>query len=92
MSTAILGVIVNYRRSKARQYNNQVLIKILTPTQNLGALVGAKAIVKDKYGNLYKGKIIKIHSWRNQVVRAIFNPNIPGQVLGERVMIVPRSP
>jgi len=82
---------MNYRRSKARQYNNQVLIKILTPVENLGALVGAKVIAKDKHGNSYKGKIIKVHSWRNQVVRAVFNPNIPGQVLGETAVIIPRK-
>jgi len=91
MSASILGIVMNYRRSKARQYNNQVLIRVLMPVQNLGALIGAKVIAKDKYGNLYKGKIIKVHSWRNQVVRAIFNPNIPGQVLGESVVIIPKK-
>lgn len=91
MSVSILGIIMNYRRSKVRQYNNQVLIKVLTPVSNLGALVGTRVIAKDKYGNSYKGKIIKVHSWRNQIVRAIFNPNIPGQILGETVVIIPKK-
>ncbi len=87
----ILGVVVSYRRSKHRQYNNQVLVKVVSPIENIGSLIGSKVIVRDKYGNEYRGKVVKIHSWRNGVLRVVFKPNIPGQVLGEMALILPRG-
>lgn len=80
-----IGVIVSYRRGCARQYNDQVLVKVFTDRKSIGLLVGAKAIAKDSYGNIYRGKVLKIHSYRNPTVIVKFKPNIPGQLLGAPV-------
>jgi large subunit ribosomal protein L35Ae len=86
--TKFVGVIKSYRRSGARQYNEQVLVQVFTDPKLVGSLVGAKVIARDKYGNVYRGKVIKVHSFKNCVVVVRFKPNIPGQLLSSRVEIL----
>lgn len=82
------GVITGYRRGGARQYNNQVLIKVLIDRKRIGSLIGSKILARDRYGNVYRGSVLKIHSYRNSIVVAKFRPNIPGQLLGAPVEIL----
>ncbi len=89
--SSLRGIILGYRRSKARQYNNQVIVKVLVDPKNVGSLVGAKIIANDRYGNVYRGKIVRVHSFRNCTVIAVFRPNIPGQLIGSIVSIIPKS-
>jgi ribosomal protein L35AE/L33A len=83
-----VGVIRSYRRSGARQYNEQVLVQVFTDPKLVGSLVGAKAIARDRHGNVYRGNVVKVHSFRNCVVVVRFRPNIPGQLLSSRVEIL----
>lgn len=85
--STVRGVILGYRRSKAMQYPNQVLIKVFTTPIEVHQFIGTKVVARDLYGNVYKGKILKIHSARNSVVLARFKPNIPGQLIGATVEI-----
>ena len=87
---ALQGVIVGYRRGKAVQYNNQVLVKIFADPSVINTLIGSEIRAEDLYGNIYRGKVIKVHSRRNSVVIARFKPNIPGQLIGQRVEIIKR--
>ncbi len=82
---------MGYRRGAGRQYNNQVLVKIFVEPKRVGTLVGAKVIASDRYGNVYRGKIVKIHSFSKSVAVVVFRPNIPGQMIGHLVTIIPRS-
>lgn len=82
------GAILSYRRGGARQYNSQVLIKVFIERKNIGSLVGSKVIARDRYGNIYRGKVLKVHSYRNSIAIVKFKPNIPGQLLGSLVEIL----
>jgi len=87
----IRGVIAGYRLGAGRQYNNQVLIKVFTDPKSVHRLVGARVIVGDRFGNVYRGKVVRVHSSKNCVVVARFRPNIPGQLIGSLVDIVVRQ-
>jgi large subunit ribosomal protein L35Ae len=84
----LVGVVKGYRRSRARQYNSQVLLQVLADPKILGRLVGAKVVAKDVHGNVYRGKIVKVHSFRNCIAVTRFKPNIPGQLIGSHVEII----
>ncbi|HIP56741.1 MAG TPA: 50S ribosomal protein L35ae [Ignisphaera aggregans] len=86
----IRGVIMGYRRGSNTQYNNQVLVKVFIEPKLVGTLVGAKVIASDRYGNVYRGKIIRIHSFNKSIAVVVFKPNIPGQMIGQLVTIIPR--
>ena len=88
---SIRGAIIGYRRGSARQYNNQVLVKVFVDPKRVGSLVGAKVIASDRYGNVYRGRIVKIHSFSKSIAVVVFKPNIPGQMIGHLVSIIPRS-
>lgn len=83
----IKGVILGYRRSKAVQYNDQVLVKLFAEPTMIASMVGAKVLAKDMHNNVYRGKIIRIHSQRNSVAIAKFKPNIPGQLIGHPIEV-----
>jgi large subunit ribosomal protein L35Ae len=83
-----VGVVKGYRRGGARQYNNQVLVQVFTDSKAVGGLVGAKVIARDAHGNVYRGRVVKVHSFKNCIVVARFKPNIPGQLIGSHVEIV----
>ncbi len=82
------GYVIGYRRGWNDQYPNQVLLKIYgVDSRNIASkFIGAKVVLKDRYGNVYRGKIVKTHGKRG-VVRAVFKPNLPGQALGSTVEI-----
>ncbi len=82
---------MGYRRGAGRQYNSQVLVKVFVEPKRVGTLVGAKVIASDRYGNVYRGKIVKIHSFSKSVAIVVFRPNIPGQMIGHIVTIIPRG-
>jgi len=85
-----VGVVLGYRRGSNTQYVNQVLIKVFSPNiKNVSSLIGSKVIVRDKYGNEYRGKIVRAHArGRNNVVIAVFNRNLPGQAIGAEALII----
>ncbi|MEM0504268.1 MAG: hypothetical protein QXN19_00375 [Sulfolobales archaeon] len=83
------GVITSYRVGKARQFNNYLLIKVVSSTYSkVDALIGCKVLVRDGAGNEYRGKIVRIHSRRNNVVVARMRRGIPGQLLGSSLIIL----
>jgi len=93
-STGVIkGVIRGYRRGPNAQYCNQLLIRVFADPKDLGKLIGAKVVTRDSHGNTYRGRIIRVHSFRNSVVVAKFKPNVPGQLIGHYVeILVSRDP
>ncbi|MEM0027082.1 MAG: 50S ribosomal protein L35ae [Ignisphaera sp.] len=89
-SLKVFGIIKGFRRGGGRQYNDHVLVQLLADVKTVGSLVGAKIRVVDKYGNIYNGRIVKIHSFRNSVAIAKFSRNLPGQAIGALTEIVKR--
>lgn len=87
--TKTLGIVLGYRRGSNRQYVSQVCIKVITQSVEVRSLIGRKVRVTDGHGNVYSGKIIKVHgSGKNGVVIAVFNRNIPGQLIGSEASII----
>ena len=83
------AVVVGYRRGSNTQYTNQVLLRITNTRITPHSLIGKRIIYRDKYGNVYRGKVLKVHGkGANSVVIASFKPNLPGQALGGCVKIV----
>lgn len=85
-----VGVVMSYKRGGGgRQYTQRVLVKLVgVDPRKAGVFIGAKAVYRDRYGNVYKGKVLRLHGKRNGVVEIAFNPNLPGQALGGLVEIV----
>ncbi|MEM3131961.1 MAG: 50S ribosomal protein L35ae, partial [Sulfolobales archaeon] len=66
-----------------------VYIKVLTQIENVHSLIGRKVKVSDSYGNIYLGRVVKVHgSGKNGVVIAVFSRNLPGQLIGFEVAIL----
>lgn len=82
------GVVVNYKAGNVRQYNKYLLIKVLdSKYPSIDALIGCKVLIRDSNGNEYRGKIVKVHSRRNNLVVARMRRGIPGQLLGVDLII-----
>jgi len=83
--SVVKGVIVGYRRGSARQYNNQVLVQLFVEPKEVHSFVGARIVASDSHGNVYRGRVVKVHSAKHCIVVARFEPNIPGQLIGSLV-------
>lgn len=84
----IKGVILGYKKSRAVQYNNKVLVKLFVEPTIVATTIGRKVVIKDRYNNIYRGRIVRVHSQRNSVVVVKFKPNIPGQLIGQTVDVI----
>ena len=82
------GVIVNYRRGRRTQHNNQIIIKPAdaTTVSEASKLLGKKVIWKGKNKQLV-GKITRVHGCKGNVVATFVSPP-PGQAIGTEVEIV----
>lgn len=84
----IVGIVLGYRRGSGRQYVNQVYVKVMGDA-NPHSLVGRRVRVTDDHGNAYSGKVVRVHgSGKSGVVIAVFNRNIPGQLIGSEAIIL----
>jgi len=83
------GLILGYRRGTNTQYPNEVLLKLygVDDRGHASQFIGKKVVYVDEKGNTYRGKIIGVHG-RKGVVRAVFNPNLPGQAIGKEVKVI----
>lgn len=84
------GIVLSYVRSRARQYNKYLLVKVLDTTLHVDNLIGFKVVIRDSNSNNYLGKIIRVHGKgvNNTVVVRMRN-SIPGQLLGSQALILP---
>jgi large subunit ribosomal protein L35Ae len=82
------AIITSYRRSRHKQYPNQLLIK----AEGFGyvkahTLLGKKVNVKVSKNKIISGKIVALHG-KKGVVRAKFQKGLPGQIIGKKCEIV----
>ncbi len=83
------GIIMGYRRGTNTQYPRQVLVKLLIDDpRKAGMFVGGRALYRDKHGNTYKGRVLRLHGRKNGVVVVRFEPSLPGQSIGDIVDVV----
>ncbi|MCE4616553.1 MAG: 50S ribosomal protein L35ae [Aeropyrum sp.] len=90
-ANSIKGVIMGYARGTNTQYTSYALVKVLDTPERVGRVLGGIAIYKDKHGNSYRGRILKLHGRRGGVVLVRFNRGLPGQAIGGLVYIEPPS-
>jgi len=88
----LTGLIVGYRLGSNTQYENQVLLRIdgVSDAKNASRYIGWRVIYRDGRGNVYRGKIVRVHGGKGVVI-AVFKPNLPGQARGGNVYIYPKG-
>jgi len=83
------GVIINFRRGRTTQKDNQMIIQVesITNRKKAESLVGKTVIFTTESGKKQiKGKISAAHG-KKGAVRAIFEKGMPGQAIGKQVSI-----
>lgn len=82
------GVIVNFRQGRHHQNDRQMIINVdgATDKEKAEALVGKSVTWKSPAGKELKGKISSAHG-NSGAVRAIFETGMPGQALGQKVVV-----
>ncbi len=86
------GIVLGYKRGTNTQYENKVLIRVdgIESRAEASRLMGWRVLYRDDKGNIYRGKIVGVHGNKGVVI-AVFNPNLPGQAIGENVYIYPKG-
>jgi len=81
------GVIVNFRRGKHVQSNNQMIMVVSNYNKEKAkGLVGKKVIWTSPAGKQLKGKVSALHGNKG-AVRVIFETGMPGQAIRSKVKI-----
>ncbi len=84
------AVISSYRRSIKTQKTNQVLLHIegVSSKEEAEKFIGKKVkwTSPGKEKKVIEGRIVAVHGNKG-VVRAIMNKGLPGQSLGEKVLL-----
>jgi len=88
----LVGIITSFRRGPNAQNDREVLLKVENAASVgiAGTLIGSRVIYIDSHGNRFKGKIVAVHGKRG-TLRARFDRGLPGQVLGKRCIIIPKT-
>lgn len=82
------AVIVNFRRGRNNQHDNQMVIKVdgISSKEKAGSLLGKKVSWKSPAGKEIKG-IVKAAHGNSGAVRVIWEKGMPGQAIGSKVKI-----
>ncbi len=77
------AVILGYRRGTNTQYPRQVILKVEGVSLKVArGLAGRRVVYRDRYGNVYRGRILRTHGARNPLLIARFDRPLPGQAIG----------
>jgi len=82
------GQIVSFRRGRKTVNMNQVIIKVdgVESKDATASLIGKKATFKTPSGKELVGQISAAHGTKG-AVRAIFTTGMPGQSIGQKVVL-----
>lgn len=82
------GTIVNFRSSRHRQKDNQMIIKVEGVSSKTDAekLTGSKVAYKTETGREISGKVASAHGNKG-AIRVLFERGMPGQSLAKTVDI-----
>ncbi|MBW3022927.1 50S ribosomal protein L35ae, partial [Candidatus Woesearchaeota archaeon] len=72
------AVIVNFRSSKHRQKNNQMVVLVADSKEKASKLVGKTVVWTSPAKKEIKGKITALHGGKG-AVRVLFEKGMPGQ-------------
>ena len=82
------GTIVNFRSSRHRQKDNQmvVLVNGVSDKEKAKGLIGKTVVWTTPSGKEIKGKVRSFHGNKG-AVRVLFEKGMPGQAFGTKVRI-----
>lgn len=83
------GVIVNFRRGRTTQKDNQMVVKVesVADKKKASSLVGKTVTFTTESGKKQiKGKISAAHGNKG-AVRVLFETGMPGQAIGKQVSV-----
>ncbi len=82
------GTIVNFRSSRHRQTDNQMVIRVegVSSRKDALKLKGKRAVFKTETGKEIAGKVSSAHG-NSGAVRVLFEKGMPGQSLSGKVEI-----
>ncbi|MBN2127380.1 MAG: 50S ribosomal protein L35ae [Candidatus Diapherotrites archaeon] len=81
------AVIVNYRRGRNTQNNNQVLLELeSTERKEVAGLIGKKCVYTTITGKKLSGKIMAFHG-NKTTLRAGFEKPLPPEAIGKTLEI-----
>ncbi len=82
------GVIKNFKRGRKTQTTNQmiVVVKGLEKREKAKELVGKKVVWKSPADNPINGEVRSAHG-NNGALRVLFEKGMPGQAIGDKVVI-----
>ncbi len=81
------GIIVNFRRGRHTQRDNQMIITVESiNTKEKAEKLEGKEVLYNTGKNIIKGKITKAHG-NSGSLRALFEKGMPGQAIGSEVEI-----
>jgi large subunit ribosomal protein L35Ae len=81
------AVIINFRRGRTTQTNNQMILLVDgIDKEKAMSLVGKKVSWKSPAGKEIKGEIRATHGSKG-AVRALFETGMPGQAIGQKIII-----
>ena len=82
------AIIVNFRRSRHQQNPRQIILKIkdVKTIKDTDSLIKKSVSWKSPSGKEIKGTISSSHG-NSGCVRAIFERGLPGQALGQKVIV-----
>lgn len=82
------GIILNYRRSRHVQHNNQMIVRFenVNTREEAKKLVGKKVVFKTETGKEIHGIITSPHG-NSGAVRVLFEKGMPGQAIAQKVYV-----
>ncbi|MBR9690483.1 50S ribosomal protein L35ae [Candidatus Woesearchaeota archaeon] len=82
------AVIANFRMSRHRQYDNQMVIRVdsVDSKEKASKLVGKQVVWKTSGDKEIKGRVSSAHG-NSGAVRVLFETGMPGQAVGAQVSI-----
>jgi large subunit ribosomal protein L35Ae len=83
------GIILNYRMGRHHIYPNQVIVKFenINDKYEASKYIGKHVIWVSPGKKIFIGKIVDIHGNKGNL-RVRFNKGIPGQALGDIVLLI----
>lgn len=82
------GVIVNFRRGRKTQTDNQMIVKVrgIDDKKKAESMLGKTVSWKSPAGTEIKGRVTKEHG-NSGALKVHFERGMPGQAIGEKVNI-----
>lgn len=82
------AVIINFRRGRNNQHDNQMVIKVegISSKEKAGSLLGKKTVWKSPAGKEIKG-VVKAAHGNSGAVRVTWEKGMPGQAIGTKIKV-----